>query len=1261
MKRLSLVVGTLLALSLAPASAAVITGFYYIAPLDFSYDGQDLTVTAGQLNINGNHTFAALTLLGGSVLTHDPAAPGQVANRIDLQVVTDVFIDPSSKIDVSGLGYNGLEPGPGAGVTGTNGNDYGSGGAYGGFGANSSGGAPGGTAYGSLSQPTDYGSAGGACPSHDGTWSPGGGSVHITAGGAITLQGKILANGGSDVSGSGDYEVGGGAGGSIWLTAELLAGAGLIRANGGGGDMDGDSGGGGGGRIALYYRATQFTGQVEAQASLCSFPGGAGTIYTRSIGQTNATVRVDNGGHVGTATGIWSAEWLALTATNGGVVAALNSLDLVSLAIGTNGGVTCGAPGNTLVLNVSGDVVVDKGGSIQVDGMGYPLQQNLGPGAAPASINYAGGGSYGGFGGAGWSSAPVGTVYGSITQPTALGSAGGTGDGEPGSAGGGAMNLKVSGTLTLNGVISANGVSSQAGHGGCGSGGSILLNLNTLQGNGIICANGGSSPKECDGGGGGGGRVAIYYTNAAGFSFLNQAFAVGGGPSSCPSRIWGGPGTVFYRQSSGPLPGNLLIGNGGNLGPPLPLLVFQDWGLTVISNGVVELSDPATLGSLSVASGGILTADSTLKVVVEGDAQIAPTGALNLDGKGYPRGRWQGPGTAPTTNDYAGGASYGGIGGSGWNDAPSGAAYGSLLQPTDLGSAGGKGNDDAGSAGGGAIQLTVTGTLTHNGAISANGISDTPGHGGCGSGGSIWLTVGTLQGSGTISANGGSGPSDCDGGAGGGGRVAIYYTNTAGFNLTNQVAAHGGGPFTCPNLLWGGAGTIYLQGPAPASGDLRLDNGGHQAALTPITSPLPFTLTISGGAAASASRGLTLSSLHVATNSLLTDLPGDPSLDVFVIGNAQLDLGSRLSADATGYPVGTNQGPGAPTATNDYAGGGGYGGVGGKGYDGAPGGFTYGLPSEPVDLGSAGGTGFDEAGTAGGGAIRLTVSGSLTHNGLISANGGSDPTEHGGCGSGGSIWVNASTLSGAGHITAAGGTGLADCDGGSGGGGRIAVYYGTLAGFDLTRQLSAPAGGPKGCPALLGSTGTVFTALMTGLPTLTVLSSTPNGGPARPWADGIDLMFNMPVDPATFSAQDVAIMTPSGLLPTGQLSVSNLGGTRWHVAFPRQLASGTYEYSVGPQIADLKGTSMTTAYVGGFTVGQTNGTSPMSWSHQGSTLACSVHSVAGLIYQPAWSEDLINWTPFTVPTVGDGSVLKWSFPISTTGQLFYRLQLSESP
>ena len=101
------------------------------------------------------------------------------------------------------------------------------------------------------------------------------------------------------------------------------------------------------------------------------------------------------------------------------------------------------------------------------------------------------------------------------------------------------------------------------------------------------------------------------------------------------------------------------------------------------------------------------------------------------------------------------------------------------------------------------------------------------------------------------------------------------------------------------------------------------------------------------------------------------------------------------------------------------------------------GGSTYGSVTAPVDRGSGGGNYSPSApGGAGGGAIRMNVTGALLVNGRISANGGAGIGQGTGGGSGGSVWLTAGTLAGAGTISANGGAG--NELGGGGGGGRVA-------------------------------------------------------------------------------------------------------------------------------------------------------------------------------------------------------------------------------
>jgi len=86
--------------------------------------------------------------------------------------------------------------------------------------------------------------------------------------------------------------------------------------------------------------------------------------------------------------------------------------------------------------------------------------------------------------------------------------------------------------------------------------------------------------------------------------------------------------------------------------------------------------------------------------------------------------------------------------------------------------------------------------------IKADG--ESPTFYGGGSGGGIRIDVGTLNGGGQITANGDSGQRDS---GGGGGRIAIYYQDAAGFDLT-KVTALGGTGRDAPN---GQDGSVFTQ------------------------------------------------------------------------------------------------------------------------------------------------------------------------------------------------------------------------------------------------------------------------------------------------------------------------------------------------------------------------------------------------------------------------------------------------------------------
>jgi|GEM_PF-3978753 len=220
---------------------------------------------------------------------------------------------------------------------------------------------------------------------------------------------------------------------------------------------------------------------------------------------------------------------------------------------------------------------------------------------------------------------------------------------------------------------------------------------------------------------------------------------------------------------------------------------------------------------------------------------------------------------------------------------------------------------------------------------------------------------------------------------------------------------------------------------------------------------------------------------HMANGSAKTAI-----LNIATTGDFTIDSGGKVDVSGKGYVggEGTGKGANAPTG-NQYGGGGaGYGGAGGVGYSNIAGGITYGDRLNPMDLGSGGGTGYASStpytGGAGGGVVRLNVSGNLTVNGIIYANG--NPSSAlggtnvcGGGGSGGSIYINTNGFAGTATTNAIQANGANNYTsystsyrGGGGGGGRVYIGYQTLS-----YNKGVQANGGSGYNNVKGVTGTV--------------------------------------------------------------------------------------------------------------------------------------------------------------------------------------------
>ena len=242
-------------------------------PLGVANDGEyrvELLVVSGtNVVVAPEHEMAvqaqAISLLSGAVMTHRTTTADAVYS-LRLTIVSNLLIDASAKIDVSGRGYLQGRTTGNSRVQGATGE---SGGSYGGLGTGWDG-QPN-PVYGDAHNPQEPGSGGGSSYSSG----SGGGLVRITAGSA-QIDGAILAQGTSLIGNNG----GGGSGGGILLNVGALQGSGQVAADGG---ASSSQGGGGGGRVAVYSGngMTLPDTNVTAKAGLgARGPAQPGTVVT---------------------------------------------------------------------------------------------------------------------------------------------------------------------------------------------------------------------------------------------------------------------------------------------------------------------------------------------------------------------------------------------------------------------------------------------------------------------------------------------------------------------------------------------------------------------------------------------------------------------------------------------------------------------------------------------------------------------------------------------------------------------------------------------------------------------------------------------------------------------------------------------------------------------------------------------------------------------------------------------------------------------
>lgn len=535
---------------------------------------------------NSNINLTNLTIESGGTLSHSYNYTTD-AYRLNLNISNDLNLNGGGAIDVS---YRGLQPGYKNNGSGTIVSGSTGAGAYGGM--SGSGNLP----YGNYANPDDLGSAGAA--------GSGGGAARVIVGGTATINGTIYANGTNMTGGSG-------AGGSILLDTNILAGStGALRANGGADN----SWGGSGGRITVLYNTDNYPINYLTMTAYggdsAGTDGAAGTIFYRKkndvldlghliiantgrsmnvnittalpqdelstvVVDTASAVEVKSGQTVRLPTASVGYRLIVagtlklpvstntLTIENNGVVELRTSNvfgskvaglgDVRNIKIKPLGKLThtanpAGAAPWTPTYKVNLDLdTLEVQGAIDVTGKGFP--------AANGPCGKSSGGSC--YGGAPGNGLTVDTdIYGSISNPLSLGS--GSGSASYGGAGGGLVQMDVN-TLNLSGQIIADGGRNPyifGGSDGGASGGSVNLKMATLTGGGGRIYSRGNSNPNC---GGGGGRIAVdvgadSYTGG----LSNMVIAAFGGTSgSCFNGGHAAAGTVYLKGPMGP--GNSII------------------------------------------------------------------------------------------------------------------------------------------------------------------------------------------------------------------------------------------------------------------------------------------------------------------------------------------------------------------------------------------------------------------------------------------------------------------------------------------------------------------------------------------------------------------------------------------------------------------------------------------------------------------------------------------------------------------------------
>ncbi|MEO8381786.1 MAG: hypothetical protein ABI779_19145 [Acidobacteriota bacterium] len=257
--------------------------------------------------------------------------------------------------------------------------------------------------------------------------------------------------------------------------------------------------------------------------------------------------------------------------------------------------------GGALTINVTNELRIDAGATIDVSSLGY--DRTTGYPGTPA-LGSGNGGSHLGRGG---TLSASGHTYGSVYRPAEAGRGGDTSN----SRGGGVVRINA-GSVVVDGSIVADGSSNGSFGNSGGSGGSVWITTGKITGTGAINANGGAACQA-----GGGGALSIEYTDATSTLPALSALSGQGAGASC-FGVDGGPGTVRVAGPTSTF-GDMTIDSG------------------TIGVGTTELPSLGSGLALTGSSGATLVTDRAANV----PAYFVGHWMRIIDAGGTVRGTWR--------------------------------------------------------------------------------------------------------------------------------------------------------------------------------------------------------------------------------------------------------------------------------------------------------------------------------------------------------------------------------------------------------------------------------------------------------------------------------------------------------------------------------------------------------------------------------------------------------------------------------------------